>query len=96
MRLIIHGLRLTSYRPLHVDKLRTRNALCMRMPMQVRSAMDMFRAMDPDADGKVTRKDMLCAFKRNRQTADILKFPHIVRQWDGTWERFLDQFLSVS
>eukprot|EP00798_Chlamydomonas_sp_ICE-L_P019466 gene19466-26127_t len=59
-------------------------------------AADMFKSMDINRDGKVTRKEMLLAFRRNRQIADFLKLPHRVRQLpDGTFDRFVEGFLAI-
>jgi len=39
----------------------------------------LLRRMDADADGLVSRRDMLMAFRRDRQLADHLKMPPRIR-----------------
>lgn len=51
--------------------------------------------MDKNLDGGVCRREILAAFRRNRQHADILKCPARIRQDDGTFERFVDVFMQV-
>lgn len=46
-------------------------------------------------DGVVSRREILAAFRRNRQHADILKCPPRIRQDDGTFDIFVDRFLQV-
>ncbi len=46
-------------------------------------------------DGVVSRREILAAFRRNRQHADILKCPPRIRQDDGTFDVFVDRFLQV-
>ncbi|KAG2447532.1 hypothetical protein HYH02_007456 [Chlamydomonas schloesseri] len=58
-------------------------------------ARDIFRAMDKNVDGSVCRREILAAFRRNRQHADILKCPARIRQDDGTFERFVDVFMQI-
>ncbi|GLC73170.1 hypothetical protein PLESTF_001343000 [Pleodorina starrii] len=58
-------------------------------------ARDIFKTLDKALDGSVTRREILTAFRRNRQHADILKCPPRIRQHDGTWERFIEVFLQI-
>ncbi|KAG2425801.1 hypothetical protein HXX76_013426 [Chlamydomonas incerta] len=58
-------------------------------------AREIFRAMDKNVDGGVCRREILAAFRRNRQHADILKCPARIRQDDGTFERFVDVFMQI-
>ncbi|GAX79389.1 hypothetical protein CEUSTIGMA_g6830.t1, partial [Chlamydomonas eustigma] len=58
-------------------------------------AVDLFRAMDKNQDGMVTRAEMLVAFRHNRQIADVLKMPPRIRLHDGTYDRFVAGFLSI-
>lgn len=58
-------------------------------------ANDIFKALDRDADGLVSRRDTLLAFRRNRQHADILKCPPKIHAHDGTFDKFVDTFLKI-
>ncbi|KAG2493820.1 hypothetical protein HYH03_008038 [Edaphochlamys debaryana] len=58
-------------------------------------AREIFRAMDKNVDGCVCRREILAAFRRNRQHADILKCPPRIRQNDGTFDKFIDIFLQI-
>lgn len=49
-----------------------------------------------DLSEPMSRREILTAFRRNRQHADILKCPPRIRQHDGTMDKFYDVFLQVS
>lgn len=38
---------------------------------------------------------MLVGFRRNRQHADLLRFPAKIRAADGTYDKFVDMFMQV-
>ncbi|EFJ49288.1 hypothetical protein VOLCADRAFT_90064 [Volvox carteri f. nagariensis] len=58
-------------------------------------ARDIFKTLDKDLGALVTRREILLAFRRNRQHADILKCPPRISQHDGTFEKFIDVFLQI-
>lgn len=55
-------------------------------------AADLFRAMDLDKDGKVTRRELATAIRRNRQIADLLRLPNTIRAGDASLDRFIEGF----
>ncbi|GLI64974.1 hypothetical protein VaNZ11_008382 [Volvox africanus] len=58
-------------------------------------ARDIFKTLDKDLGDMVSRREILTAFRRNRQHADILKCPPRINQHDGTYEKFIDVFLQI-
>ncbi|KXZ48378.1 hypothetical protein GPECTOR_28g785 [Gonium pectorale] len=52
-------------------------------------------AFQQDVDGLVTRREILAAFRRNRQHADVLKCPARIRQDDGTFDKFVEVFMQI-
>ncbi len=44
---------------------------------------------------QVTRREMLVAFRRNRQHADILRIPARIMLPDGTFDKFVEAFLKI-
>ncbi|MEW5300249.1 MAG: hypothetical protein WDW36_003191 [Sanguina aurantia] len=59
------------------------------------SCRELFNALDLDSDGRVSRREALVAFRRNRQYADFLRFPAKVRSSDATFDTFVDMFLQI-
>ncbi|KAF8063013.1 hypothetical protein HT031_003852 [Scenedesmus sp. PABB004] len=47
-------------------------------------------------DGAASRRDMLAAFRRDRQLADHLRMPHRVKAADGTFDAFLAAFAAIN
>ncbi|MEW5311362.1 MAG: hypothetical protein WDW38_003083 [Sanguina aurantia] len=59
------------------------------------SCRELFNALDLDSDGRVSRREALVAFRRNRQYADFLRFPAKIRSSDSTFDKFVDMFLQI-
>ncbi|WIA19886.1 hypothetical protein OEZ85_005786 [Tetradesmus obliquus] len=53
-------------------------------------------ALDVNGDGVVSRRDMLLAFRRDRQLADHLKMPPRIKAGDGSFDKFLSRFIAIN
>lgn len=56
----------------------------------------LLRRLDVDGDGRASRRDMLVAFRRDRQLADHLRMPHEIKMSDGSFDKFISQFIAIN
>ena len=65
---------------------------------QVQHCQELFRNLEPGGStgGVVTRKALIKAFRRNRQWADVMRFPPRIKAGDGSLERFVECFMAVN
>lgn len=56
----------------------------------------MFKAMDLDDDGFITRRELVVSMRRDRKMADTLRFPIRVRSGDNSFDNFNQKFLIMN
>lgn len=56
----------------------------------------MFRALDVDDNGVLTRRELLLVTRHDRKLCDAIRFPLRVRQGDATFAHFNAKFLTMN
>lgn len=50
---------------------------------------------DRNGDKQISRREVLLLMRSDRKYADFLKLPPTIRQADGTFQKFIDFFVSL-